>query len=84
MMKKFSVTLTLVLEREVADDEEAGDVMDEAAREMTDYVGQFDGGGEIGVMSIFEIHERPEPEGPLANILQFPTKKKKKRLSKKD
>lgn len=66
-MKRFSVTMTLIVEQR--DD---ADNMDAIADELVEFVSQHQSSADVALMSVFEL-----PPEPQADIIQFPSKRKK-------
>lgn len=70
MKKSYSVTITLVVEREVGDIDP--NVMEDIAEEVGQALAEY----EIGTISVFELPEpEPEPEPEQARILEFRPRK---------
>lgn len=67
-MKRFSVTMTLIVEQP----DDADSNMDAIADELVEYVSQHQSSSDVALMSVFEM-----PPEPQADIIQFPSKRKK-------
>lgn len=70
MIKKFGVTLTLVVERDMTEGEDEKLVMDSLADDLTQALSEYD----VGMASVFPIPDEPEPHD--AAIIPFPGKRK--------
>ena len=63
MIKRLSVTVTLVTDREISDEAELNDEMNTTADEVADVLNEY----EIGIISVFEIPIEPIPD----NVIPF-------------
>ena len=63
MIKRLSVTVTLVTDREISDEAELNDEMNTTADEVADVLSEY----EIGIISVFEIPIEPIPD----NVIPF-------------
>jgi division protein CdvB (Snf7/Vps24/ESCRT-III family) len=63
MIKRLSVTVTLVTDREISDEAELDDEMNTTADEVADILNEY----EIGIISVFEIPIEPIPD----NVIPF-------------
>ena len=63
MIKRLSVTVTLVTDREISDEAELNVEMNTTADEVADVLNEY----EIGIISVFEIPIEPIPD----NVIPF-------------
>lgn len=73
MIKKFAITITLVVEREIGPDETQEAIMDAIADDLTQTLSEY----EVGTASVFPLpDDPPAPEPQDAAIIPFPGKRK--------
>ena len=63
MIKRLSITVTLVTDREISDDAELDNEMNTTADEVAEVLNEY----EIGIISVFEIPIEPIPD----NVIPF-------------